>query len=138
MSVVVGYDASPGAVRALDAAVTVALAFDEPLVVVYGVDPPGGRGEEFAEHARALREIGERVVADAVARAADRGVRVEVELGHGRPAQALVDVAARRDARVIVVGSYGEGRVRGALLGSTPYRLLGLADRPVLVVPPGE
>jgi nucleotide-binding universal stress UspA family protein len=36
---------------------------------------------------------------------------------------------------MIVVGSYGERPLKGAILGSTPYKLLYLADRPVLVVP---
>jgi nucleotide-binding universal stress UspA family protein len=33
------------------------------------------------------------------------------------------------------VGSYGERPLRGAILGSTPHKLLHLAERPVLVVP---
>ncbi len=53
------------------------------------------------------------------------------------PAEALVDLAHERDARVIVVGTRGESPLRGALLGSTPHKLLHLADRPVLVVPVG-
>ena len=51
------------------------------------------------------------------------------------PAAALVELAEERDARVIVVGTRGESPIRGALLGSTPHKLLQLADRPVLVVP---
>ena len=35
---------------------------------------------------------------------------------------------------MIVVGSYGERRCKGALVGSTPHRLLHLTERPVLVV----
>jgi len=51
------------------------------------------------------------------------------------PAQALVALADERDARVIVVGTRGERPLQGALLGSTPHKLLHLSDRPVLVVP---
>jgi nucleotide-binding universal stress UspA family protein len=39
---------------------------------------------------------------------------------------------------VIVVGTRGESPIRGALLGSTPHKLLQLSDRPVLVVPAAE
>jgi nucleotide-binding universal stress UspA family protein len=46
-----------------------------------------------------------------------------------------VDLAERHDARMIVVGSYGERPIRGAILGSTPDKLLHLAGRPVLAVP---
>jgi nucleotide-binding universal stress UspA family protein len=49
-----------------------------------------------------------------------------------------VELAAELDARVIVVGTRGESPLRGALLGSTPHKLLQLADRPVLVVPTSE
>ena len=36
---------------------------------------------------------------------------------------------------MIVVGSYGESPIKGAILGSTPHKLLHRAERPVLVVP---
>lgn len=41
MSVVLGYDESPGAERALRVALEVATAFGEPLVLVYGAAAPG-------------------------------------------------------------------------------------------------
>lgn len=138
MTIVLGYDESPGSGRALDIAIELALRFAEPLVIVYGVAPPGGRGEEFGEHQRALAEIGREVVTKAAAKAAEAGVAASGELVHDRPARAVMEVADQHDARMIIVGSYGEGPVRGAILGSTPYRLLGLSDRPVLVVPQPE
>ena len=52
-----------------------------------------------------------------------------------RPAAALVEVADARDARFIVVGTWGESPLRGAILGSTPHKLLHLSHRPVVVVP---
>ncbi len=36
---------------------------------------------------------------------------------------------------MIVVGSYGDPPLKGVILGSTPSKLLHVADRPVLVVP---
>ena len=51
------------------------------------------------------------------------------------PAPGLAELASLRDVRVIVVGTRGEGPFHAALLGSTPHKLLALADRPVLVVP---
>jgi nucleotide-binding universal stress UspA family protein len=50
------------------------------------------------------------------------------------PAQALIEVADERDARMIVVGSHGETPLKSVLLGSTPTKLLHLSLRPVLVV----
>ena len=50
------------------------------------------------------------------------------------PSVGLVDLADAHDARMIVVGSYGEAPLRGALVGSTAHKLLHLSERPVLVV----
>ena len=38
---------------------------------------------------------------------------------------------------VPIVRTYGESPIKGAILGSTPHKLLHLSDRPVLVVPGG-
>ena len=35
---------------------------------------------------------------------------------------------------MIVVGSYGERPLKGALVGSTPHKLIHLSERPVIVV----
>ena len=42
----------------------------------------------------------------------------------------------KHDARLIVVGTYGDSPMRGAILGSTPHKLLHWSSRPVLCVPP--
>ena len=136
MTIVLGYDESPGAERALVTAIGLAAELREPLVLVYGAAAPGGLGEELGSHVEALEELGHKAMAHAVVRAESHGVPTEFELLRAKPADALVQVAAARGARLIVVGSYGETPLRGALLGSTPHRLLHLSHVPVLVVPP--
>lgn len=138
MAVVLGYDESPGAARALETAIEWAAAFGDSLVLVYGVAPPGGVGEEYASHEAALLEIGRHAIEQAVAAADAAGVPSVVELINAKPAQALLDAAERHDARVIVVGTWGESPIRGAMLGSTPHKLLHLSTRPVLCVPAHE
>ncbi|CAM5668510.1 universal stress protein [Streptomyces purpurascens] len=138
MSVVLGYDESPGARRALRVAIEVAAAYGEPLVIVYGAAAPGLTGDEYTAHHAAVREAGSTVLAHAVRVADEAGVPSRVELIDQRPAQALIDAAARHDGRVIVVGTWGESPVRGALLGSTPHKLLHLSNVPVLCVPADE
>jgi nucleotide-binding universal stress UspA family protein len=137
VSIVLGYDQSPGSRPALAMAVSLAARFDEPLVLVYGAGPPGGMGEEFRAHQRALAEIGRVAVEHAVAEADAAGVRTVVEVLDAKPAQALVDAADRHSSRVIVVGTSGESPLRGAILGSVPHKLLQISDRPVLCVPAG-
>jgi nucleotide-binding universal stress UspA family protein len=134
MTFVLGYDESAGSHRALDVAIELAARFGEPLVLVYGVTPPGGMGEEFKAHEAALLEIGRTATATALEKATAAGVRASVEVVHAKPAEAVVLAADRHDARMIVVGSHGEGAIRAAILGSTSYRVLHQADRPVLVV----
>ena len=138
MSVVLGYDKSPGAARALRIAVEVAAAFDERLVLVYGAAPPGPVGEEYRSHYEAIRQAGRTGLEDALAAADEAGVPATVEVIDKNPAQALIDAAARHAARVIVVGTWGESPMRGALLGSTPHKLLHLSTVPVLCVPTEE
>ncbi|MDR7086663.1 nucleotide-binding universal stress UspA family protein [Aeromicrobium panaciterrae] len=135
MSVVLGYDESPGATRALSAAIEVAAAFGEPLVLVYGAGAPGGVGEEYKSHAEALQEIGRKALAHAVEASDEAGVPSTVEIIDAKPAQALLQAADKHNARVIVVGNWGESPIKGAMLGSTPHKLLHLSTRPVLCVP---
>jgi nucleotide-binding universal stress UspA family protein len=134
-SIVVGYDASPGAHAALDHALGLAAAFGDRLIIGFGVASPGSLGEESRAHRDALREEAERLTADALERAQGTDVEVEVALVEDRPSSALVGLADDNDARMIVVGSHGERPLKGAILGSTPHKLLHLAERPVLVVP---
>lgn len=134
-AIVVGYDGSECGDRALDAAVEMAKSFGDEVVVVFGYAPPGIWGGEIADHEEAIAELGETMMATAKERAASHGVEAEVAMIPKRGTEALLDVAAEREARMIVVGSHGEAPLKGALLGSTPNRLLHVADRPVLVVP---
>ncbi|MFE5887921.1 universal stress protein [Streptomyces sp. NPDC002285] len=135
MSVVLGYDESPGAVRALHVAIEVSAAFGEPLVLVYGAAAPGALGEEYSAHRDAVQEAGRTALSHAVRVADEAGVRTTVEVIDQKPAEALIEAATRHGARFIVVGSWGESPLRGALLGSTPHKLLHLSRTPVLCVP---
>jgi nucleotide-binding universal stress UspA family protein len=133
--IVVGYDGSDCSKVALAEAVRLAKDLDDSLVLVFGYAPPGIWGGEIAEHEEAIEEFGETVMGEAKQRAAAGGIEAEVEMVAKRGAEALLDVAERRDARTIVVGSYGEAPLKGMILGSTPHKLLHLSRRPVLVVP---
>jgi nucleotide-binding universal stress UspA family protein len=136
MTIVLGYDESPGARRALGYAVDLAKLLGDTLVIVYGAEPSGRMGDELAEHFKAVAERGRAALDQAVETATAAGVAATVELVDEKPAQALLDVADQHDARLIVVGTYGESPLRGAMLGSTPHKLLHWSSRPVLCVPP--
>jgi nucleotide-binding universal stress UspA family protein len=133
--IVVGYDGSDSGRAAFARALELAKGLGDEVVLVFGYAPPGIWGGEIAEHEEAIEEHGEKLMEEARRQASTDGVEVTYELVAKRGAEALLDVADRRDARMIVVGSRGEAPLKGAILGSTPYKLLHGTDRPVLVVP---
>ncbi len=134
-SIVVGYEGSDSSKAALARAVELAKGLGDDVAVVFGYSPPGIWGGEIAEHEEAIEEFGEKLMGEARGQVQTDGVEVSYELVAKRGAQALLDVARRRDARMIVVGGAGEAPLKGAILGSTPYKLLHQTERPVLVVP---
>ena len=83
----------------------------------------------------ALRELGEAHLAEAQAEAEAAGVR-GARRARQRPSEhrRWSSSPSSVDAQMIVVGSYGEKPLKGALIGSTAHKLLHLSERPVLVV----
>jgi nucleotide-binding universal stress UspA family protein len=133
---VVGYDGSDCAQAALETAIEMARDLGDELLITFGYEP-GGVGEEHAAHREAVKRLGERMTERALKRTKDAGVKAKVVLVPERDVEALVTVADEHNARAIVVGTYGENPIKGAILGSTPYKLMQVAERPVLVVPVG-
>ncbi len=60
-------------------------------------------------------------------------VPVQARVEHARPVRPLLD--AGRQARVLVVGTRGRGKITGLLLGSTSQSVIVHAECPVVVVP---
>lgn len=133
--IVVGYDGSDCSRNALGEALQTAKELGDEVAVVFGYAPPGVWGGEIVEHEEAIEERGAKVLREAEHQAEAAGAKVELELIAKKASEAIVDVAEKRDARMIVVGSYGEKPLKGMIIGSTPYKLLHLSQRPVLVVP---
>jgi nucleotide-binding universal stress UspA family protein len=131
---VVGYDGTPGARAALTEADRLAAELDTGIVVVFCA-PVSRIGGEVRDYEEAVREHGRAQLEEA--RAALSG-EPELLLLERPPAEGLVEVAEDRDARLIVVGCYGERPLKSALVGSTPTRLLHLSERPVLAVRSAE
>jgi nucleotide-binding universal stress UspA family protein len=133
-SIVVGFDGSPAAERALERAASLA-GPDGRVVVVTArptavpsrltpdqiLDgPSSGEQRDLLEHGREL--LGARD---------DRAAFVAID---ANPAEALISVARSERAQLIVVGQTGSGFVTRALLGSTAENVLRHAPCDVLVV----
>jgi nucleotide-binding universal stress UspA family protein len=133
-TLVLGYDGSDCAKAALATAVESAKAYGDGIVVAFGagVYPIG----EDADHLRLVRKMGTDWADEALAAIRAAGIDdAEAAVVDARPAEALLQVAAEREARMIVVGTHGEHPLTGAVLGSVPHKLLHLSNVPVLVVP---
>lgn len=135
MTLVVGYDGGETANEALSTAVALATALGEPLVVVCGVAPAGGMGEEYTDAEAAVVDELTPLVLAGVERARAAGVDATPMLVDASPADALLTAAVTHQARMIVVGYGASGRIRAALFGAVAHRVLDESDIPVLVVP---
>ncbi len=91
-SIVVGADGSSGATRTVSEGIRLAKALGGELHIVSISQSPGSPESSLAE---------------AAANAADQGVAVVTHAPGGDPAGALLEVADKHDAAVIVVGSKG-------------------------------
>jgi nucleotide-binding universal stress UspA family protein len=121
--VVIGYDGSADADRAVDAA---AALLPSRLAVVVHAGPGGSEGVAELGAGRA-RNAGMSAMADA---------RVVGPIGGSSGVgAALVAAAADAGAAVVVVGSRGRSAVKELLLGSVAMAVLHAARGPVLVVP---
>jgi nucleotide-binding universal stress UspA family protein len=83
------------------------------------------------DHARDL-------ASEVAARAAADAVKVETIIRHGSPAREICAAAADYRPRLVVMGTYGWGRVEQVLFGSVSESVLHHASCPVLVVPGDE
>jgi nucleotide-binding universal stress UspA family protein len=134
--IVVGVDGSPSSIAALRWAAQEARATGARLLVVhawtypplYEVDPIVAR--EVAE--TSARHGLEQTMRAALGDDYD-DIDVQTDIEHGHPARVLVSRGA--NARLIVIGAGGHGRLAGLLLGSVGLHLVSHAPAPVVVVP---
>lgn len=134
-------DGSSGADRAIDVAARLAKATGGKLAIVTIQDNLSA--DEMTRLARAegnindaLEAMSAQLLRAAKGRAHKIGApHIETEIGWGDPAEALIDIAKRRNVEAIVVGRRGRGRLAGLLLGSVSQKLVSLAPFVVVVVP---
>src|SRR3954447_6282878 len=104
---VVGFDGSDCARNALAEALRLGTSLGAPVIAAFGY-APSRTGGEVADFAAALREAGEEILGHAVHQAEAAGREIEIEVVDDRPAEALIRAADQHEARMIVVGSYGQ------------------------------
>lgn len=137
--VVCGVDSSDGAAQALRVAARLVSRVEASLALVHVCLPPTVPGTATSPGAdELLAEVetrqGKRLLAE-LAAGEQLGSDVERQLVFGEPAEALAEVAAERDAALLVVGRRGRGGLKSALFGTVSGELAARAPCPVLVVP---
>jgi nucleotide-binding universal stress UspA family protein len=132
---VVGFDGSPAAVRALDLAAT-AVAPDGQLLVVTiksQVRSHGVLSEPLIESGVGSTELLDAAL-ERLADDAPSSLDVKTIVRSGDPGNALVEVAREQRARLIALGGRGDDFEARVLLGSTAAYVAGHAHCDVLVV----
>jgi nucleotide-binding universal stress UspA family protein len=133
--VLVAYDFSEAAERALDVALSVAPHAEFLLVHA------GAKATREGRHAKAFDE--ERVRArmiEAAERARHRSgypdTRIAAEIVEGHPASVLLDAARAFPADLLAIGTHGRGRLHALLFGSVARELAAMATCDVLTARP--
>ena len=142
--ILIAYDGSVGAERALEMATKLARLTDASLAIltvyrhhsmleaslsmVRGSSEPGHLDDAMRAAARDAADY-------AKSHAKDAGVAtVNAYIKAGQPARTIISFAKERGHDLIVVGSRGLGSTEGYLLGSVSHKVTSLADCPVMVV----
>lgn len=131
-TILVAYDGSESAKRALDEAARLANGDRVTVVSVAEELPQIGRAAAMLvpeEHEERLRQLSE-----AVAALKEKGVTMHAVERKGDPAKRIVDEAKAEDADLIVIGTRGLSPAKRALLGSVSTQVLHHAPCNVLVV----
>ena len=134
-------DGSPSAEDATLEAITLARAFETTLVVasVAHLTLPAygnyyGYGEIAADlHQVEIAHVGE-LLAATKSRIEEAAVTCETLALDGQPADEICNAAARTQARLVVIGAHGWGRLGRMIHGSVSTAVLRDAPCPVLVV----
>jgi len=138
-NLVIATDGSPSAEEAVEFGLELALEQGASVTFVHAVPPDEcavGRLAAVPHPHEEAVDGSDTGLAAAAAAAEKAGVAHKVERLADETVHAILEVAEREDADLIVVGSHGHRGV-GHLLGSVSRDLLQRAERPVLVVKAG-
>jgi nucleotide-binding universal stress UspA family protein len=132
--ILVGYDGSSSAEKALDAALAIANSLDSTVEVLSVVQPPEpALSPELHAVLDDAREHYEKELRK-IAQAANRnGIRLETDVVVGHPAEQIIRRAEESRADLIVLGHRGLSKFEQLIMGSVSERVLAYAHCPVLV-----
>ena len=133
-TIVVGFDGSPAAERALERAATLSGAGGRVVIVSASVAVPGSGVVDEPILDSPSPEERDAVLEDGANRLRSAGVATTPVAVDSGPAEALVEIARAERADMIIVGSTGSGYITRAIVGSTAENVVRHAPCDVLVV----
>lgn len=137
MTVLVAYDGSEPAMRAVEYAVDEFPDDDIVLLrVIEAADGSTEAGIKLIQEAlkRAERESVSRVTDEVGDLLDERDIDVDVETAIGEPAREIVQYAEDHDVDAVIVGNHGRRGMTRVLLGSVAERVVRRAPTTVIVV----
>jgi nucleotide-binding universal stress UspA family protein len=130
--ILVAYDASPHAERALDVAQSMAADLKAKIFLLAVIRPP--EPAESAEFNALLKEGRERNFAPLRERIKQKNIEFETDIVLGHPADEIIHWADSNQARLIVMGKRSHTILRRSMLGSNSEPVLRYAQCPVMSV----
>jgi len=134
--VVVPIDLTPATEHQLSVARAIAQGVGVPALLVHVIEPlrplSGHHDLHVVETERRYRAETE---LERLTAASAEGTTPEALIVYGEPAEEIAKVASDRDAGLIIMGLHSSPLL-GPRMGSVTYRVLCLAHRPVLALPP--
>jgi nucleotide-binding universal stress UspA family protein len=133
-TIVIGFDGSPAAERALERAAELSGTDGRVVIVTATVTVPAAGVVDEPILDSPSPEERDALLEDGASRLRSAGIEAALVAVEGGPAEALVEVARAEGADLIVVGSTGSGYVTRAIVGSTAENVVRQAPCDVLVV----
>ncbi len=130
--IVLGYDGSEHARRALKVAIDLARKYGSEILVVTVVDAASLSSDPNA--IRIASEAAGQISAEASEILSREGIAHRAFVRQGDPSTEIARVAEESSADLIVVGSRGLSTLKRIILGSVSYGVLNKSRAPVLVV----
>lgn len=129
-------DGSEVSEKATEHAIHLAKLTGAELVVLHVVETSFAwyTGAFYKQIVDELRDFGEKVLKHAVEMGEEEGVTIRTMSVDGHSGTAIVRIAEREGADLIVVGALGRSMVEEALMGSISQHVVRHAPCPVLVV----
>lgn len=140
--ILVGYDGSAGAQKAIDYAVKEAKAHDGSVIIAHVLEwspysflTPTEIEERHKRRTEELQRAETALLEPVVKKLAGSGIKVTTSLKYGHIAETLCKVAKDEGANQIIIGRTGHSEMASRLFGSVAGSLAQASPVPVTIVP---